>query len=108
MGRGCILSMILNNYNMVLSKRLSIFLGIATLILLIPLIAMQFTSQVNWELSDFIIASILLYGTAILINLIITTSKKHKIILIVTILVLLLVIWMEMAVGLFGSPFAGS
>lgn len=108
MARGCILSMTLNNCNMIQSKRLGIFLGIATLILLIPLIAMQFTSQVNWKLIDFIIAGILLYGTAILINLIITTSKKHKTILIVTILVLLLLIWMEMAVGLFGSPFAGS
>ncbi len=108
MARGCILSMTTNNYNMILSKRLGIFFSIATLILLIPLIAMQFTSQVNWKLSDFIIVGILLYGTAFLINLIITSSKKHKTILIVTILVLLLLIWMEMAVGLFGSPIAGS
>ena len=93
---------------MAISKRLSIFLGFATLILLIPLIAMQFTSEVNWDISDFVIAGILLYGTALLIYFISTRSKKHKTLLIVAVLVLLLLIWMEMAVGIFGSPIAGS
>lgn len=93
---------------MAITKRLSIFLGIATLILLIPLIAMQFTTEVNWEFSDFIIAGILLYGNALVINFISTRSKKYKTILIVAVLVLLLLLWAEMAVGIFGSPIAGS
>ncbi len=34
----------------------------AALILLLPLVAMQFTNEVNWALGDFIIAGILLFG----------------------------------------------
>ncbi|MCA0151644.1 hypothetical protein [Winogradskyella vincentii] len=93
---------------MVISKRLGIILGIAIVILIIPLIAMQFTSEVNWDIGDFIIAGILLLGTGILLELILTKSKKHKTLLIVTVIVLLLLIWMEMSVGIFGSPIAGS
>lgn len=93
---------------MVISKRLGIILGIAIVILIIPLIAMQFTSEVNWDIGDFIIAGILLFGTGILLELILAKSKKYKTLLILTVIVLLLLIWMEMAVGIFGSPIAGS
>ena len=93
---------------MAISKRLAFMLGIATIILIIPLIAMQFTTEVNWDISDFIIAGLLLYGTEIIIDFILAKSKKYKTVLIVAILVLLLLIWAEMAVGIFGSPIAGS
>ena len=93
---------------MAISKRLAFMLGIATIILIIPLIAMQFTTEVNWDISDFIIAGLLLYGTGIIIDFILAKSKKYKTVLIVAILVLLLLIWAEMAVGIFGSPIAGS
>ena len=93
---------------MVISKRLGIILGIAIVILIIPLIAMQFNSEVNWDIGDFIIAGILLFGTGILLELILAKSKKYKTLLILTVIVLLLLIWMEMAVGIFGSPIAGS
>lgn len=93
---------------MTISKRLIIFLSLAVIILIIPLIAMQFTSEVNWNITDFIVAGILLFGTAIVLEIILTKSKKHKTLLIVAIIVLILLIWMELAVGIFGSPLAGS
>ena len=105
---GCTLSTILSKFIMVINKRLGLILGIAILILVIPLIAMQFTSEVNWDIGDFIIAGILLFGTGILLELILAKSKKYKTVLIVTVIVLLLLIWIEMAVGIFGSPIAGS
>ncbi|RNC85158.1 MAG: hypothetical protein ED556_10520 [Winogradskyella sp.] len=93
---------------MIISKRLKILIGIATLILLIPLIAMQFTQEVNWNFTDFIVAGILLYSAAISINFVIGKKGKSKVILIITILIILLLLWTEMAVGIFGSPIAGS
>lgn len=42
-----------------------IFLATAA-ILAIPLIAMPFTDEVNWTLSDFIVAGMLLAGTGLL------------------------------------------
>ncbi|QDK80589.1 hypothetical protein EXU85_19050 [Spirosoma sp. KCTC 42546] len=86
-----------------------ILLAIATL-LLIPFIAMQFTNEVNWTLSDFVVAGVLLFGTGLLIELVLrtVTTAKHRIALCAVILVALLLIWIELAVGIFGSPIAGS
>ncbi|MDI6032770.1 hypothetical protein QLS91_06760 [Flavobacterium sp. LB2P84] len=79
-------------------------------LLLIPLIAMQFTNEVNWNQSDFVVAGVLLLGTGLICELVMRKVKKtnHRIILCTIILVVLLLIWIELAVGLFGTPFAGS
>lgn len=87
----------------------SILLPVAVL-LCIPFIAMQFTNEVAWTLSDFIIAGILLVGTGVVIELIARNvkSKKARIGMILGTLIVLFIVWAEMAVGIFGSPIAGS
>jgi hypothetical protein len=92
------------------NNRLIIILVVATILLLIPLIAMQFTEEVSWTLSDFLVAAVLLYGTGLLCELILRKVKKVKlrIALCIAILIVLLLIWAEMAVGIFGTPIAGS
>ena len=84
-------------------------LPIFGLLLLIPLIAMQLTNEVNWSFFDFIIMGGMLTITGLLIGIILKKVKnyKYKKILIVTILLIFLLIWAELAVGLFGTPFAG-
>jgi len=88
---------------------LYILLGTAA-ILLVPLVAMQFTSEVNWTGSDFIVAGALLGGAGMLLEL--ATSKlrtrRTRMIAGAVILLGLLFVWGELAVGLVGSPFAGS
>jgi hypothetical protein len=78
-------------------------------LLLIPFTAMQFSNEVNWSLFDFIVAGILLLGTGLLCELVIRKVKKieHRIIICGALLVALLIIWLELAVGIFGTPFAG-
>ena len=80
------------------------------ILLLIPLIAMQFTNEVNWSFFDFIIMGVLLTMTGILIGTIFKKVKnyKYRMILIVKILLIFLFIWAELAVGIIGTPFAGS
>ena len=39
--------------------------SVAALVLLIPLIAMQFTDEVNWSGGDFVFAALLLLGVGI-------------------------------------------
>lgn len=92
------------------NKRLTGILVAVTILLLIPLIAMQFTDEVVWKLNDFVVAGVLLYGTGFIIDLVIRKirSKEHRIALSAGILVVLALIWIELAVGIFGSPFAGS
>lgn len=89
------------------------FMGIlltVAMLLCIPFIAMQFTNEVVWTLSDFIIAGILLLGTGVVIELIARNvkSKKVRIGMIIGTLIILFLVWAEMAVGIFGSPIAGS
>ena len=92
------------------NKRIIGIVITVTLLLLIPLIAMQFTDEVNWNLMDFIVAGALLLGTGLLCELIIrkVNKRKHRIAICFVILAALLLIWVELAVGLFGTPFGGT
>lgn len=90
--------------------RIRIMLVSIALILSIPLIAMQFTKEVSWTVSDFLTAAVLLLGTGLAIELVIRHVKTSlsRTILLVIILLLLFLTWAELAVGIFGTPFAGS
>ena len=92
------------------NKRLTGIVLAVALLLLIPFIAMQFTNEVSWTGSDFVIAGVLLLGTGLLCEFVMRKIKNldYRIGIIALILVILFLIWAELAVGIFGSPFAGS
>jgi peptidoglycan/LPS O-acetylase OafA/YrhL len=92
------------------NKRLKGILLTVALLLLVPLLAMQFTNEVNWTLFDFLIAGILLLGIGLLCELVIRKVRKpeHRIAICAVLLVAFLLIWIELAVGIFGTPFAGT
>ena len=92
------------------NKRLIGIVLTVAILLLIPLIAMQFTDEVNWTLSDFVVAGVLLLGTGLMCELVMRKVKKieHRIAICVALLAALLLIWAELAVSIFGTPFAGS
>jgi hypothetical protein len=92
------------------NKRLIGILVAVVILLLIPLIAMQFTSEVDWSVFDFLVMAILLLGTGLMCELILRKIKKtaYRIALIAAILIAFLLVWAELAVGIFGTPFAGS
>jgi len=79
-------------------------------LLIIPLIAMQLTDEVEWSLFDFIIMGTLLLITGLMGEIIFKKVKKykHRVILYVVVAITFLLIWAELAVGIFGTPFAGS
>ncbi|MBT3299061.1 MAG: hypothetical protein HN657_06895 [Candidatus Marinimicrobia bacterium] len=82
----------------------SIFIWVALIsgvILLIPLIAMQFTSEVNWDYKDFIIMGVMLFTAGCLIVL---TSRKfqlrQRVFILIIIVAIFLFIWVNGAVGI--------
>ena len=93
-----------------ITKRLKYLVLLVTTILLLPLISMQFTNEVNWSLLDFIVAGFLLFGTVLAIELVLqkVNKKNIKLLLILGILAAIILIWVELAVGIFGTPLAGS
>lgn len=94
----------------ILNKRLTGILITVALLLLIPLIAMQFTNEVKWGPADFAVMGILLLGTGLMCELVMRKVKKvgYRIAICAALLVALFLIWAELAVGIFGTPFAGS
>ncbi|MEZ7992618.1 MAG: hypothetical protein QMC19_00675 [Flavobacteriaceae bacterium] len=90
-----------------MKKRPIIILSLITVLLMIPLIAMQFTNQVNWSVGDFIVMAMLLYGTGVLCEFAIRriTTISYRYLTIVLILLCCLVIWAELSVGLFSTLF---
>ncbi len=92
------------------NKRLIGVVLSAAFLLLIPLIAMQFSDEVNWTLSDFVVAGVLLLGAGLVCEFVLRKINKtsHRVAICTGILVALLIVWAELAVGIFGTPFAGS
>jgi hypothetical protein len=70
-------------------------------ILLIPLIAMRFTGEVNWNISDFVVMGTMIFVTGLLIDFLRKRMGKYKIVGIFTVLLLFLWLWAELAVGVF-------
>ncbi|MBR9976485.1 MAG: hypothetical protein KFH87_00225 [Bacteroidetes bacterium] len=99
-----------NKFNLLSNKR---FIGIqlsVIILLLIPLVAMQFTNDVRWNVADFLIMGVLLSVAGLLCELVLrhVGNMKMRIFLCVGIIFVLFLVWAEIAVGVFGSIFAGS
>lgn len=92
------------------NQRLKLILTSVGILLLIPLIAMQFTNEVDWNTFDFIVMGALLLGTGLLCELVMrkVLNNKTRIIFCGIILFIFFLIWAELAVGILGTPFAGS
>ncbi len=92
------------------NKRLIAIVLTVAFLLLIPLIAMQFTDEVKWTLADFIVMGSLLLGTGLLCEFVIRNVKtfSRRFAICAAILLVFVLIWLELAVGIFGTPFAGS
>ncbi|WP_426480860.1 hypothetical protein [Chryseobacterium sp. R2ACT005] len=96
---------------MITQKQKTVTIYALPLVLLcIPLLGNLFSKEVNWSASDFLIAGALLFTTAFLINMVRNKIKKQskKVLISIFILLALALIWIELAVGIFGSPFAGN
>lgn len=85
------------------------FFGIG-LVLAVPFTAMLFTSEVQWSLFDFAVAALLLSAVAISVELVLRTVKSTpaRWLSLGAVLVGFVLLWLELAVGLLGSPLAGN
>ncbi|MFN4885363.1 MAG: hypothetical protein ACK5EW_08900 [Bacteroidota bacterium] len=93
-----------------MNKVQKVILIIILVLLCIPLIEMMDgNSQVNWSIFDFIVAFILLTAVGFSMEWVFRKiqNKRYKIALGILILLLFILLWGELAVGIFGSPIAG-
>lgn len=70
---------------------------------------MQFTSEVNWDATDFIVMGALLFSVGLGYMLAVSKvrSGRGRLALAGLFLIAVLLTWVELAVGIFGTPFAG-
>ena len=75
------------------------------LLLLIPLVAMQFTQEVVWTLSDFVFAGVVLFGAGLTYVLIARKwdNTAYRLAVGVAVAAGFLLVWVNAAVGLIGS-----
>jgi hypothetical protein len=78
---------------------------VAACLLLVPLVAMQLTDQVNWSVADFVVAGALLAGTGVLYEL---AARKpgnlaYRAAIGLALAAALLLVWVNLAVGIIGS-----
>jgi dolichyl-phosphate-mannose--protein O-mannosyl transferase len=77
-------------------------------ILLIPLLAMLVTDEVNWDWLDFAVIGTLLIGAGLIYEFVMAkVNNKYRSIVIAVIIAIVFLIWAELAVGIFGTPISG-
>ena len=87
------------------SKNLTRLALVTAFLLLIPLVAMQFTKEVNWSFFDFVFATMLVFGTGLAYQLVASraTTTAFRLGVGVALAAAFLLIWVNGAVGLIGS-----
>lgn len=86
-----------------LQKPLRVVAFGTALLLLIPAVAMQFTSEVNWGPGDFLVAGLLLFGAGAIAVMGLNRVRRtgHRLAVVLAVACGLGLIWAELAVGLF-------
>lgn len=79
----------------------SLFMAVG--ILIVPLVAMRFSGEVNWDTADFLIMGTLIFGTAMVFEFAMSQMRDttHRILIGTAIIALFIYIWAELAVGIF-------
>ncbi len=89
--------------NLVMSNKAFVWIASATgIALMIPLLAMQLTSEVNWGFMDFVVMGVLVFGSGSLFVLVARKVKyKYWPAIAVVFAVGVIYVWAELAVGIF-------
>lgn len=79
--------------------------GVAAFLLLLPAIAMQFTSEVNWTGSDFLVMGFMLFAACGLYELAtwLSGDPAYRAAFGIAVVTGFLTVWVNLAVGMFGS-----
>ena len=87
------------------AKRISLWAIAIGLLLLIPLLAMKFTEEVNWDVFDFLIMGTVLMGIGLTYELVARRSQKtaYRAAFGMGLLGAFLLFWVNGAVGIIGS-----
>lgn len=78
-------------------------IGLATAVtLLLPLVAMQFTNEVDWGVADFVVGAVLLFGAGLTFELLRRkrSNLTYRVAVGAVVASALLLVWANLAVGI--------
>jgi len=86
-------------------KNIIIIAFVTVCLLMVPLVAMQFTAEVDWSVFDFILMGTLIFGTGVVYEWISSrgNNKSYRIAVSIAVFTVFLLTWVNMAVGIIGS-----
>lgn len=86
-----------------LVRQIVVVFSVTALLLMVPLLGMLLTDEMNWGPGDFVLAAALLSGTglAYVFGARLVRTARQRLILAVLLGLALLTIWVEEAVGIF-------
>ena len=96
---------------MTMQNKNIIRIALATVfILLMLMLVNQCNDEVDWKIGDFIVMGILLLSAGLAYELIAKrmSTTAYRVAVAIAIGIVFLLIWAELGVGIFGTPFAGS
>ncbi len=104
-------SIVIENFSLITmqntTRRLIVWAGVVALILLVPLVAMQFNAEVNWDPFDFAILGGLLFGCGLAYELVARQAGNilaYRAGVGVALAAAFLLVWVNGAVGIIGDP----
>ena len=76
--------------------------AITALLLLVPLVAMQFSSEMSWTGGDFAAAAFLLFvaGVSLVVGTRLAKTRGRRVAVAAAVVLVFLTVWAELAVGL--------
>jgi len=85
--------------------RTAVWTAVAALVLLVPLLAMSFTDEVNWDLADFVFAGVIVLGVAVAYELAarMTGNRAYRTAVGFALAAAVLLVWINAAVGIIGT-----
>lgn len=85
------------------NKYRTLYWGIATLLMVGAVTANQFSAEFTWNKFDFLVFAIMLLGAGLAVELALMITKKpsYRLISMVVIALAFLLVWAELAVGIF-------
>lgn len=98
------------NVPIVRSRSIIIIMLVTACILMVPLVAMFLTDHVVWSVFDFVVFANILIAAGLVVDLGLKSVRHHahRAVVGVAVAAVFFLVWAELAVGVFGTPVAGS
>ncbi len=90
-------------------KNVLVIATVTLLILVVPLVGMWPLDEFDWGFAEFVSIGAIIFVTGLALDWVVRkVDKKYRLLAVIGIILAFILLWAELAVGIFNSPIAGS